>query len=126
LREGLAAAPDDPALHHALGLLLVREKRLPEAVGELARAAELDPDNPRYAYVQALALQGAGQPKKALAALEAAHRRHPNNRDLLVALTTMNRDAGNRETALGYARKLSALNPDDADAAALLSELTGG
>jgi len=126
LREGLAAAPDDPALHHALGLLLVREKRLPEAVGELARAAELEPDNPRYAYVRALALQGVGQPKKALAVLEAAQHRHPTNRDLLVALATMNRDAGDRETALGYARKLAELNPDDADAATLLSELTGG
>jgi len=41
-------------------------------------------------------------------------------------LTTVNRDAGNRETALGYARKLSELNPDDPQAAALLSELSGG
>jgi len=126
LREGLAAVPDAPALHHALGLLLVREKRLPEAVGELARAAELDPENPRYAYVRALALQGAGQPKKALAVLEAAHRRHSTNLDLLVALATMHRDVGHREAALGYARKLAELAPDDARAAALLNELSGG
>jgi len=90
------------------------------------RAAELDPDNPRYVYVRALALQGLGQQQQALAVLDAAHQRHPTNRDLLVALTTLNRDAGNREAALRYARRLSELNPDDPEAAALLSELTGG
>jgi Flp pilus assembly protein TadD len=125
LREGLAVLPEDPVLHHALGLLWVREKRLPEAVGELARAAQLAPDNPRYAYVQALALQGMNQTNQALAVLKTAQRRHPADRDLLLALATLNRDAGDAEAALGYARKLSELNPDDPQAAALLSELAG-
>jgi Flp pilus assembly protein TadD len=125
LHEGLAVVPEDAALHHALGLLLVRERRLSEAVGELARAAQLDPDNPRYAYVQALALQGLAQTEQALAVLETAQRRHPADRDLLLALATINRDAGDTEVALGYARMLSELNPNDPQAVALLSELAG-
>jgi Flp pilus assembly protein TadD len=125
LHEGLAVVPEDAALHHALGLLLVREKRLSEAVVELARAAQLNPDHPRYAYVQALALQGLAQTEQALAVLETAQRRHPADRDLLLALATINRDAGDTEAALGYARMLSELNPNDPQAVALLSELAG-
>jgi tetratricopeptide (TPR) repeat protein len=125
LREGLQRLPEDATLHHALGLLWVREKRLSEAVTELARAAELAPENPRYAYVQALALQGQGETKQALEVLEQARQRHVNDRDLLLALVTLNRDAGDREAALGYARKLSALYPEDPQTIALLGELSG-
>jgi len=51
LREGLKQAPGAAALHHSLGLSLVRQQRKPEALKELKRATELDPTNRRYAYV---------------------------------------------------------------------------
>jgi len=51
LREGLALAPDASALHHALGLSLVRQQRKAEALRELQRATDLDPGNQRYKYV---------------------------------------------------------------------------
>ena len=80
------AAPGDAALPHALGLLLVREQRLPEALPVLARAAQLDPGQPRYAYVYALALEGAGENDKALAVLRQAGERHPGNQEIRDAL----------------------------------------
>ena len=43
--------PGAAALHHSLGLSLVRQQRKPEALKELKRATELDPTNRRYAYV---------------------------------------------------------------------------
>ena len=46
----------DADLHHALGLLLVRQKRRAEALAALARAADLAPGEPRYGYVHAVAL----------------------------------------------------------------------
>ena len=46
LRRGLSAAPGDAGLHHALGLALVRQKRLPEALVELERAAKARPGGP--------------------------------------------------------------------------------
>jgi len=51
LREGLSVAPDAAALHHALGLSLVRQQRRSEALRELRRATELDPANQRFRYV---------------------------------------------------------------------------
>lgn len=57
LREGLRASPGDATLHHALGLSLVRQKRAAEALAELKRAAELAPDNERFAYVYEVARQ---------------------------------------------------------------------
>ena len=56
LRQALALDPPNAAAHHALGLWLIRQKRLPEALTALAEAARLSGDNPRYGYVYAVAL----------------------------------------------------------------------
>ena len=86
LRAGIAAEPTDATLPHALGLLLVRGTRLPEALPLLERAAKLAPGQARYAYVYALALEGAGEKEKALAVLRAAAKRHPGNVEIVSAL----------------------------------------
>ena len=59
LRAALAASPRDAGLHHALGLTLTRLKRRDEALAALRRAAELAPEQPRYAYVYAVALHSS-------------------------------------------------------------------
>jgi len=41
LREGISMAPNDASLHHALGLLLARQRRTEEAVEALGRAVDL-------------------------------------------------------------------------------------
>ncbi|MBK8176081.1 MAG: tetratricopeptide repeat protein [Rhodospirillales bacterium] len=111
LRAALTRLPDDADLHHALGLNLVRQHRNSEALPELARAAALDPANARYTYVQAIALNAAGRTDEALTVLEAGHGRHPADRDMLIALITINRDAGRRAAALSWADQLVALDP---------------
>ncbi|MDJ0866790.1 MAG: tetratricopeptide repeat protein [Myxococcota bacterium] len=123
LREGLARAPDAGALHHALGLLLVRGGRAEEARAALARAQDLAPEISRYAYVYGVALHSAGDVAGALRVLGAAHQRHPGDADLLIALATMQRDAGDRAGARESARRLLALRPDDPGARALAAEL---
>jgi predicted CXXCH cytochrome family protein len=55
LREGLKQVPGAAALHHSLGLSLVRQQRKPEALKELKRATELEPTNRRFAYVYEVA-----------------------------------------------------------------------
>src|SRR5262249_18310756 len=50
LRDSIAVMPQDPGLHYALGLALVRQKKSDEALAELRRAAELAPDRSHYAY----------------------------------------------------------------------------
>ncbi len=59
----------------------------------------------------------------ALDVLNAALERVPGNRDLLVALATMSRDAGKLDEARVHAAALAELDPQDAVAGALLREL---
>ena len=103
--------PDDPELHHALGLNLVRQRRAADALPELARAAATDPANARYAYVYAVALNSAGRTEDAIKTLEASHARHPADRDTLFALVTINRDAGRADAAITWAQQLAAIDP---------------
>jgi Flp pilus assembly protein TadD len=91
----------------------------------LGRAAELRPDNPRYSYIHALSMQKVGDTQNALVILTAAHARHRNDRDILIALATMSRDSGDLENAVQYATALVALSPSDPGARQLLESLQG-
>ncbi len=99
LREGLNAAPDDASLYHALGLLQIRKKDLSAAINSLARAAQLAPENARYSYIYALAVQRTGDLPQALAILRTALERHPTNRDILAALAFLNQERGDQDAA---------------------------
>jgi len=92
LHEGIAAASDNADLHYALGLLLVRQKRLDEALVSLRKATTLAEDNPRYIYVYALALEGAGQTQEALTVLTQANQRHPGNPEIMAALEKLKKE----------------------------------
>jgi Tfp pilus assembly protein PilF len=126
LRRGLAAAPGDPGVHHALGLTFVRQKRMPQALKELGLAATLLPERPHYVYVFAVALDSSGQAQRALTLLAGAHSRHPGNREILYALATFSAKAGDRPSAIAYAERLLALDPQDPDALRLFQGLSGG
>jgi len=82
LRRGLVRAPGSPDLHHALGLSLVRQQRIEAALVELEQAASLAPEQPRYAYVYAVALNSVGRNADALTVLAAARELHPGDEDL--------------------------------------------
>ena len=112
-----------PDLHHALGLLLVRKGDKTAALQELALAARLAPDNARYAYVHAVALNSAGQRAQAIALLRAANSRSPNDIEVLSALISLNREAGDFKAALAYARKAAEILPGDPGVKRLVSEL---
>jgi predicted CXXCH cytochrome family protein len=126
LRQSLALDRRNAAAQHALGLLLIRQQRLSEAVAALAEAAALDRDNPRYGYVYAVALNSSGQRQQAIQVLEAVLDRQPNHRDTLLALAVYQRDAGQWEAARNYARRLVELEPDDPRLQALLRQLNQG
>ena len=106
LREGIKGSPSNGDLQHALGLSLIRQKLLPEALTALQRGASLSPGNPRYVYVYAVALNSTGQAQQAILVLQGAHNAHPNDRDILGALVAFNRDVGNDNQAAHYAQKL--------------------
>jgi tetratricopeptide (TPR) repeat protein len=113
LRNAIDAAPNDGGLHHALGLSLVRLKRLDDALVELGRAAELSRDSARYAYIYGVALHSAGRQQEAIAQLKKSLAEHPENREIIMAIVSFSRDAGDAATALQYAEQAARIAPDD-------------
>src|SRR5262249_7455010 len=80
LRDGLAVESRAAVLHHALGLVLVRQPRLGEGL------AELDASNLRYAYVYAVALHDNGQQDAAIKVLRSAAAKWPGDQAIAEAL----------------------------------------
>lgn len=109
LRQALKQVPKNAVAHHVLGLSLVRQQRLPDALQELQKAALLDPQNARYTYIYAVALHAAGKQEQAIGILKKANTRHPDDIDILNALVAYNRDRGNETEAGKYAEKLRAI-----------------
>ena len=123
LRAAIDASPRDAALYHVLGLTLTRLKRNDEALSELRLANNLEPESARYLYVYAIALNASGHREEAIAALKEFLNKHGEHRDILLALTTFSRDAGDFVTALEYAERLAHLAPDDQNTANLVRTL---
>ena len=123
LKDALAVSPKDAGLHFALGLALVRQKQLSAALPELRQAAELAPDNAHNAYVYAVALDSAGRGEEALRVLADALAKHAGNREILTALVQLSGKAGDLPAALGYAEKLQAMAPQDANLRAYVEQL---
>jgi len=124
LRQGLERLPDSAELHHALGLSLVRQQRLPDAVAALERAAELAPNEPRFGHVLAVALHQLGQSRQARRWLERVLERHPYHRESLSTLALYHGHAGDRVMARTLANRLAELEPDS-DTVARLRQWLG-
>jgi len=113
LRTALRLAPDDAALQHALGLALVRQQRIPEALDALATAARAEPANPRFAFVHAVALHDTGAPERAIDALREAHSMDPDDADVLGLLAAYEREIGRIEQAARHEQALDALQRNE-------------
>lgn len=121
LVAGNKTVPNNPLLLHSLGLAQVRSGQ--PALDSLRQAANLAPDNNRYSYIYAIALNGDGKTKQAIEVLERALETSPIDRDLLIALVTINRDHGNLGQARLFARRLADAFPQDSAAKRLLNSL---
>lgn len=113
IEQALARHPEVAALHHAMGLLEVRQKNIGSALESLKQAAELEHENSRYQYVFAIALYTSGDSAQALQILNRAHRARPSDRQILSSLVSINSELGNHEDARAFAQKLSELSPWD-------------
>jgi Flp pilus assembly protein TadD len=89
----------------------------------MTTSMKLAPDNARYTYVYAVALHSAGKRREALSVLRDADRRRLYDLNMLSALISMQREAGDSKGALVYARKTAAILPDDAGIKRLLEKL---
>ena len=123
LRQTIAMEPLAAAPQHALGLAMIRAKRYQDALGALKQAHELEPTQPRYSYVYAIALESMGRTPDALQLLQATLQSSPSNVDTLRALLRLSLASRDYANALGYAQRLANLLPDDASLAPLVKQL---
>jgi predicted CXXCH cytochrome family protein len=123
LRAAIAIEPQNAAIKHSLGLLMVRQHNYGEAIPLLREATVLAPDNARYAYVYAIALNSTGSIAEATALLERTYKQHPTDRTVLMTLITLERDRGDVARALTHAQELDALEPDNQQVRALVNDL---
>lgn len=123
LLKALERSPKAGALLHALGLNLVRQKRVDEAVAKLEEAARLAPEEARFAYVHAVALHGTGKTADAVSELRTALDRHPYDKKLITALISYQMEIGDLKSALPLAERLGQLEPERADIQQLILQL---
>jgi Flp pilus assembly protein TadD len=123
LRGAIRLVPGSAVLRYTLGLTLTRLGRKNEALAEFQQAHDLAPEDARFAYVYAVALNSAGRTAAALGEIDKALARSPGNRDLLIAEITFRRDANDLAGARQYAQRFAQSYPDDPDSGAMLREL---
>ena len=113
LREANEIAPAAAGPWHALGLLLVREKRYEQALKMLKKAADLAPENTRYAYTYGVAANSLGDVASSLVALERVVQREPRNVDALSSLVDIYYRQGEVVKTLKHAEVLLQLTPEN-------------
>ena len=111
LRLGIMQSQNPAPIHHALGLLLVREKRVDEALKELEVATQLAPEEARFSYVYGVALQSVKGNSAAIEYLKKAQKRHPADLNILFGLASFSLENGNKKDAADYASQLLILAP---------------
>lgn len=99
-------------MHEALALALIRQQRKADALALLARASTLPSASGRTAYLHAALLADAGRRDEAIRVLSGATRER-GERDLLLALASYQRQAGDTAAAEASLRRLAGINPDD-------------
>lgn len=123
LRLGIKQSENPAPVHHALGLLLVREQRTDEALKELETATRLAPGEARYSYVYGVALQSVKGHAAAIAYLKKAHKRHPADLNILFGLASFSLENGDLKAAADYANQLLILAPQHQGAQQLVDAL---
>ena len=102
LENALKIDNNSAEVHHVLGLLLVRAKRLDEADYHLGEAARIRFDNPRYSYVYSVLLNSTGRANEAINVLKQSLKEHPYNKEIMIALINYNSDLGKPDEARRY------------------------
>lgn len=121
--QAIAALPSEANLRYGHALALVRQKALPEAIRELEAAVNLEPRNTRYRTTLAIGLDSAGRTEEAFTVLDGAITTETRDPELLGTAIGYGLKLGRYSQTLKYAEQLAALQPENAQVAALVSQL---
>ena len=116
LRALLAAEPGDSWAHACLGMSLSNSGKHREAMAEVDRAIESDPQSAFAFYVRAVALSRQDRNKPALQAIEQAIALEPDDADNHATHAALLHDDDKMEAALAAAERALALDADHATA----------
>ncbi len=105
-RAALELLPEQPALRHALGLSLVRQGRIEDALPELRFAADAPDATPRFALAYALALDAQAGSADATDYLRASLDRFGDDPSLVAALANIYQRNGDLDAARELAERL--------------------
>lgn len=111
LERAVAMAPDDPALHNALGLCLTKFGRWPEAVAAFEAAVAVRPQFVAAHFNLASARECAGDLAGARSAFERARELDPDNPEPLSSLANLAARRGDWQTARTLAERALATDP---------------
>lgn len=109
LRTGLELLPEQPSLHYALGLSLVRQGRAAESREELHLAAVSADASPRMALAYALILDLQGETEAAINYLNGSLERFGDDPGLLSALINLYQRTNQRKAAEPLIMRLRSL-----------------
>lgn len=123
LISALEQHPNNPSLHHALGLAWVRDNNPEHAVEHLGKAAAWDPSDPRLALVHGLCLGQLKRHGEAVFVFENALISVPGDSDLRLALIDSLRSQSLWDQALAQAQILLQLRPGDQGVTQLLRDI---
>ena len=123
LLQAQQANPSNATVLFSLGLAQIRAGNNAQALVSLEQAAGLAPETVRYSYAYGIALNSQGRAREAVQVMTQALERDNQNRDLLFALATINRDLGKLVEARNFAQRLVTAFPEDAGAQQLLRSL---
>lgn len=123
LDKALKVAPDSAGVQHSYGLMLIRASKYAAALPYLKEAFELPTGQPRYAYVYAIALDNQQQLSEAIAVLEVANKRWPNQTDLLLTLVRYLEKNNEINKAYRYLSDLSRIAPGSPQVQQILQRL---
>jgi tetratricopeptide (TPR) repeat protein len=96
-----------------MGMAYISKQDYPNAVKELARAAELKPELPSVQLLYGRALLGVSERDKAMRAFRAAVAQDPDDFDANLQLGNMYRLDQKLDQAMTYLKRASALRPND-------------
>jgi Flp pilus assembly protein TadD len=100
-----------------------QSRKLDSATNEYRASLRLAPQLREARLGLAVVLNAQGRTADAMRALDSARAQYPRDRDVLLGLALLSRDAGDTAAARRYTRLLLQAHPEDAQGRALLESL---